>query len=91
MQRQPPEVFSKILQNSHESTCARVSYLIRRRPATLFKKRLCIQLLLILFVAFPVNISRIAFAKGYLPGITRYDIAVSWSHTILTSTNNDQF
>ena len=35
-----PKVFLEISQNSHENTCARISFLIKRVPATLLKNRL---------------------------------------------------
>ena len=52
-QKQPPEVFLEILQNSQENTCARVSFLIKlkARPATLLKKRIWCG-------GFPVNFAK---------------------------------
>ena len=42
------KVFLEISQNSQENSCARVSFLIKLRPTTLFKKRLW-------HMCFPVN------------------------------------
>ena len=35
MQKQPPEVFLEISQNSHENTCVRVSFLIKLEDSAL--------------------------------------------------------
>ena len=45
------KVFLEILQNSQESTCTRVSFLIKSRAATLLKKRLWQR-------CFPVNFAK---------------------------------
>ena len=46
------KLFLEILQNSQESTCTRVSFLMKSRAATLLEKRLCHR-------CFPVNFCEI--------------------------------
>ena len=65
------KVFLEILQNSRESTCARVSFLIKlqaTRPATLLKKRLW-------YRCFPVNFAeflRTPFLTEYIRWLLLY-------------------